>query len=196
MKSRKSSLVTILKPLIALMLLVACDEKKPTPKPRGYFRISLPEQAYEASPDSCPYQFQMNQSARWIKKRGGVCWADIKYPSLDATVQLTYKDLDRNNLDSLIADGHRMAYKHTVAADAIDEKLYTNRGQRVYGLLYKMQGDAASNAQFFMTDSTNHFLRGVLYFYAEPNADSLKPAADFMYSEIVHLIETLEWQNS
>jgi hypothetical protein len=41
-----------------------------------------------------------------------------------------------------------------------------------------MQGNAASSTQFYVTDSTTHFLRGVLYFYSAPNADSLKPVND------------------
>jgi len=180
--------------LLLLLLAVACGDGEFAPKPRGYFRIGLPEKEYEKLQTDCPYNFEKNTSARWVTKKN--CWGDLYYPKLRARLQLTYKRVGKNNLDTLLEDGRNLAYKHTVKADGIQEKLYVNPKEKVYGILYKMQGEAASNAQFYLTDSTSHFLRGVLYFYAEPNQDSLKPASDFMYNEVIHLVETLQWQNS
>ncbi len=179
--------------LMAIFTMLACDPEY-NPKPKGYFRISTPAADYQAFEEDCPYSFDFNKSANLELK--GPCWYDIKYPNLKATLQLTYKAVKDDNLDTLLADGHRLAYKHTVKADGIDEKLYLNEDKQVYGLLYQLKGDAATNLQFFMTDSTNHFLRGVLYYYASPNADSLKPVNDFMRGEMIHLIETLKWENS
>lgn len=181
---------------IVLFMAQCQSEPGGTPKPRGYFRIETPQKEYTRTEHNCPYSFEINKQARWISKNGGVCWADIKYPKLKATLQLTYKNLQKHSLDSLLGDAYNLAYKHTVAADAINEKQYVNPQEKVYGMLFKLEGNAASNAQFYLTDSTDHFLRGVLYFYAEPNADSLKPAANFMYSEIVHYMETLQWKKN
>ena len=110
-------------------------------------------------------------------------------------MQLTYKPVNPDNLDTLLRDGQELAMKHQVKADGMQERLYQNPEQSVYGILYRIQGDAATSTQFFVTDSVDHFLRGVLYFYAPPNADSLKPVNDFMYDETVRLVETLQWQN-
>jgi gliding motility-associated lipoprotein GldD len=188
---KKSRLILLLLPL----LVVACsDNDSYTPKPRGYFRIDLPEREYEQLETDCPYSFEINTSAEFNQQQN--CWATLSYPGLDAQVQLTYKDVKENKLEDLLQEGSKLAYKHVVKADGIREKLFTDTLSDVHGILYQIQGEAATSTQFYMTDSTEHYLRGVLYFYAEPNVDSLKPANEFMYGEIIHLIETLEWQNS
>ncbi len=99
-------------------------------------------------------------------------------------------------MESLLEDGRKLAYEHTSMASGIGEKVFSDPESEVYGVVYNIQGEAATNIQFFMTDSTSHFLRGVLYFYAEPNVDSLQPVNDFMQDEIIHLIETLQWKSS
>ncbi|HAD96023.1 MAG TPA: gliding motility lipoprotein GldD [Cryomorphaceae bacterium] len=187
-KVRKISLC-----FVALAWLVGCKEEY-TPKPRGYFRLEVPDSTYSRfSPGNCPYSFEMNNTAQWIDKTH--CWGDVYYPSIKARMQLTYKPVNPDNLDTLLRDGQELAMKHQVKADGMQERLYQNPEQSVYGILYRIQGDAATSTQFFVTDSVDHFLRGVLYFYAPPNADSLKPVNDFMYDETVRLVETLQWQN-
>ena len=94
----------------------------------------------------------------------------------------------------LLEDGRELVYKHTVKADAITEQFYSNPERRVYGMLYQIKGDAASPMQFFVTDSTHHFLRGALYFNVEPNKDSLDPAIRFFSQDVVRFIETLSWK--
>ncbi len=59
--------------------------------------------------------------------------------------------------------------------------------------LYDLKGNTASAVEFYATDSLRHYLRGSLYFDAEPNADSLAPVIDFFREDIMHLIETLKW---
>lgn len=182
--------------IFTALLITSCGgEDNYTPKPRGYFRLTTPPQTYQHLDINCPYTFEYNEAAEWQKSRYQ-CWGDVYYPSLKARLQLTYKPVTATNLDTLLSEGHELAFKHVVKADGISEKLFTDSEKKVYGVLYKMQGEAASSTQFFMTDSTEHFLRGVLYFYAEPNEDSLQPVNDYMYEEVAHLIETLKWQNS
>ena len=77
-------------------------------------------------------------------------------------------------------ESRKFAYDHTIKADAINEKIYINPSQKVYGTIYYIQGNAASSIQFFLTDSTKHFLRGALYFNETPNIDSLQPVIDFI----------------
>jgi hypothetical protein len=52
----------------------------------------------------------------------------------------------------------------------------------------------ATAHQFFLTDSTKHFLRGALYFDATPNEDSLRPVNAFLQAEMKHLIQTFRWK--
>ncbi|MCR5455573.1 MAG: hypothetical protein K6F33_11355, partial [Bacteroidales bacterium] len=64
----------------------------------------------------------------------------------------------------------------------------------VYGLLYGIKGNVASPLQFYITDSTRHFLRGSLYFNCSPNKDSLAPSVEFVRQDIERLFETLIWK--
>lgn len=181
--------------LLLSILLCACgSDDNYTPKPRGYFRIALPEKEYtKYQPEDCSYSFDLNKVAKVASKKE--CWADVIYPKFKATIQLTYKPVNEHNLDTLLKEGQDLAYEHIVKADGIQEKLFVNPEKKVFGQFYSIAGDAATSTQFYVTDSTSHFLRGVLYFYATPNADSIKPVNDFMQDEIVTMIESLRWQN-
>ena len=50
--------------------------------------------------------------------------------------------------------------------------------------MYEITGNAASHIQFHITDSTNNFIKGSLYFYAKPNYDSILPAVAYIKEDI------------
>ena len=58
----------------------------------------------------------------------------------------------------------------------------------------ELEGEVPSQFQFHITDSTDHFLRGALYFKTATKNDSLAPAIEFLKSDIIHLLNTLEWK--
>jgi gliding motility-associated lipoprotein GldD len=66
---------------------------------------------------------------------------------------------------------------------------------KVYGLIYDIEGNTASSLQFYVTDSTKHFIRGALYFNVRPNIDSVKIVLEFLKKDVLHLIQTLQWKN-
>jgi len=167
-----------------------------TPKPRGYIRIDLPEKEYKQYNTDCPYSFLYptyttieKDSSRLSEK----CWININYKDLESKIYISYKDVN-NNIGQILEDTRALAYKHTLKADAITEKVFIKPEQNVYGTVYEISGNAASSLQFFLTDSTNHYLRGALYFNAEPNKDSLAPLIDFVREDIIVLIESFEWK--
>ena len=63
-------------------------------------------------------------------------------------------------------------------------------------MFYEVGGNAASQSQFYVTDSINHFLTGSLYFYAKPNYDSIYPAAEYLKKDIRQLMETINGKNN
>jgi len=120
-------------------------------------------------------------------------WFNIEFPAYNAKIYLTYKDI-KNDFDDLMEQTYKMNVKnHITKADAINEQVFNNPDNKVYGILYDLKGNTASSVQFYVTDSINHYLRGSLYFSAEPNADSLAPVIDFFREDIIHLVETLKW---
>lgn len=179
----------------AVLFLAGCSNPK-IPKPYGYFRIALPEKKYIHYDAPCSYSIEY-PAYSVINLRPGnakdTCWMDIEFPTFKAKIHLTYFTVN-NNLSTLTESARELAYKHTIKADAIEEKVWTNDSTDVYGILYDLKGNTASAVQFFVTDSTRHYLRGSLYFMAEPNEDSLLPVITFLRQDIVHLIETLNWK--
>ena len=171
-------------------LLIACTENY-SPKPLGYFRIDLSEKTYNNFKSNCSFNFLRALDANILKGKNE-CWYNIYYPSHDATIYLTYKTLNAN-LGTIIEESHELAYKHSVKSDGIIEKVYTNDENRVYGVLYDIHGNSASNLQFFATDSASHFLRGSLYFNTIPNSDSLQPIKKHIKEDLQVLIESLKW---
>jgi gliding motility-associated lipoprotein GldD len=177
---------------------VGCG-KKEQPKPYGYFRIDLPEHEYVEVDDLGPYSIEKSVHCRPDKSDNTHAteadeWINLVYPSINAKIHLSYKHINKSTFQQVTEESHSLAYKHTVRADAIQESYYGNDTTRVYGILYEMKGNAASPAQFYVTDSTHNFLRGALYFNHTPNADSIAPAANYVLQDMIHMIETLEWR--
>lgn len=121
------------------------------------------------------------------------CWFNIEFPEYRAKIYLSYKEVN-GNLNLLVDDAYKLAYKHTVKADAIEESYWENNEKNVFGTVYFIKGNAASSIQFYVTDSIRNYLRGSLYFNAQPDKDSLAPVIDFFSEDVIHLIETLEWK--
>lgn len=181
--------------LVLSVFLVSCDDN-PTPKPRGYYRIALPSHEYILfdSPD-CPFRFEIPETAQPLRDSNDLsepCWWYITFPQLNANLYLTYKKM-KGDLNAYTEDARTLVYKHTQKANAINEQLIINQ-KGASGILYEIGGEAASSIQFFMTDSTAHFLRGALYFNVVPNSDSLAPVVTYLKKDIEHLLGTLQWK--
>ena len=181
--------------VVGLFFLNAC-KRNYTPKPRGYFRIDLPQKQYSKFDTTFPYKFDYPSYTNIKKDRSKVSekyWINIEFPELNGTIHISYKDVN-NNISQIMEDTRDLAYKHTIKADAINEKIFMKPEKDVYGILYEIEGNAASSVQFFLTDSTDHYLRGALYFNTQPNKDSLAPVINFVKKDIIRLIESFEWK--
>jgi gliding motility-associated lipoprotein GldD len=196
---RKTSLWT---PLILLIAVYSCRDVS-VPKPRGHFRIDLPKKQYRIFNDQqekyrdMPFSFEYpayGQLSFQFENKSTPGWFNIEFPAYRAKIYLTYKHVN-NNFEGLMEQTYKMNVKnHITKADAINEQVFNNQDNKVFGILYDLKGNTASAVQFYVTDSTNHYLRGSLYFTAEPDADSLAPVITFFREDIIHLIETLKWK--
>ncbi len=182
--------------IIFLFVLFSCKENY-YPKPHGYLRTDFPEKKYRLFDSVFPYTFEIPVYSKIVSdssKGAEKYWADWQFPKFNATVYLSYKNI-RNNLDSYEEDTRELAYKHSVKADAIETKIWENDSAKVYGILYDIKGDVASQIQFYLTDSTQHFVRGAFYFNNVPNKDSLAPALKFLRKDIDRMIQTFKWKD-
>ena len=198
---------------LAVVVLVSCT-KTNTPKPYGYYRITVPDTAYiqfedyslspfhTASADrkniqlsSYPYTFALSQNAI-VKPRLDAeepYWINLFYPALDATIHCSYKPV-HHNLRELTNDALEFVYRNASFANAIPEQEYTHPEANVYGVLFDLEGNTASSCQFFITDSTTHFFRASVYCNCPPNADSLAPVYEYLRTDVLKMVETFEWR--
>jgi len=176
---------------IFLLLIVCSCKDEILPKPSGFLRLDYPEAKYVNFQNPCPFSFEMNENA--VIKGEKECGFAITYPKMKATIYLTYKPVN-NNIDKLLRDAQKLTYEHVIKADDILEQPYLNPENKVYGMFYQVNGNAATNSQFYVTDSTKHFITGSVYFYAKPNFDSIMPAASYIKNDMQRLMETLKWK--
>ena len=192
---------------LIFITLLACScscKELSVPKPTGYFRIDLPQRHYlifndkQIQNQKLPLSFEYPAYGQLSFQNGNLKdpgWFNIEFPSYKAIIYLTYKEV-HNDFEELMDQTYKMNVKnHISKADAIKEQVINNQDNKVYGILYDLIGNTASAVQFYVTDSVKHYLRGSLYFSAEPDADSLEPVINFFRGDIVHLIETLKWEN-
>jgi len=183
--------------LVITIVMVSCGGDEYTPKPKGYFRIDLPKKEYKPFEPNCPYTFKVPAYVELkpdANNPNEPCWFDMNFTKLNASIYLSYKPVN-DNINQYLEDSRTLVYKHTVKANDIEQKSINYPDKKVYGLIYSIEGNAASSYQFHLTDSTNHFIRGSLYFNNIPNQDSIQPVLDFVKEDISKLIETFEWKN-
>jgi gliding motility-associated lipoprotein GldD len=173
------------------MLIISCG-KETTPKPYGELRLEYPAPKYHKFEPNCLYSFEASDYSK-IYDAKKPCWYYLNYPKMKAKIFLTYYPIN-NDFAQQIMETEKMVYKHTVKASSIDTKSFEYPEKKVYGNFYELKGQAASNLQFYATDSTKHFVTGYLYFNSRPKPDSLAPAIDYIKKDMMHLLDTFEWK--
>lgn len=195
---------TILPPFVRFtatmvaLLLMSCDHEY-LPKPLGYNRLELPEPAYHSLPDTLPYTFEYSKHARLLADTSYVrdrYWIEIYYPTIKSDIHITYQPLHGSQklLKEFIDDSYTLTAKHQIKAYAINEVITVTPSGKT-AVIEELEGEVPSQFQFTMTDSSQNFLRGALYFNTKVQNDSLAPAIEYMKRDMMHIINTLEWKS-
>ena len=165
-------------------VLYSCGEgERPLPKPKGYFRIDLPEKNYVSVDTIEKYAFEVPSYAVLTgdpfspQEKN---WINVEVPQFKASIHLTHKDVN-GNLSEYLEDVHTMLTKHLQKANGMNDSLIVNPEHQVYGMLIEMDGNA-------------NFVRGALYFNFVPNNDSMQPVIDYLRQDIDRMISTFEWK--
>ena len=200
--------------------MISCNSPYVSKK-RGYFKIELPEHSYRKfDVKDFPFSFEYPIYAEIVKDSSyfdvsteSPYWINIDFAQFHSKIFLSYKsvggtsiykikgadgsysDLKAINIyDKLVNDAYTLTNKNNVVSNSISDSLFkTENG--VGGVFFKVGGNAATAKQFFLTDTSQHFLRGALYFDVAPNVDSLKPIQDFIQIDINHMLQTFRWKN-
>ena len=183
------------------VFLSACNSPY-TPRPKGYFKIDFPTHQYQSfDQPGFPYTFEYPVYARIARDTSffdstpeNPYWINVEFPRFNAAIYISYKKIGPNSFDKLKEDAFKMTFKHTYKASSIDyTEIRTANG--ISGMFFDVGGNAATAKQFYVTDSTRHFLRGALYFDSTPNEDSLSIVNRFLQEDMKHLINTFKWKS-
>lgn len=187
---------------LSTVLFTACKPEVMLPKPRGYFKLDLPQEHSYTLFDSLgfPYTFEFPeyghivQDTNLIVEENEPYWVNVNVPQLNAMIYLSYKTIKPGvSLNSLVQESYKLTAAHRERADFIDANEFESK-TGLSAVFYTVGGNAASTYQFYATDKQKHFIRGALYFNSAPNADSVAPAANFLRKDIEHLINTLHFR--
>ncbi|MFC5283440.1 gliding motility lipoprotein GldD [Pedobacter alpinus] len=186
---------------ITLLGAAACSNKPDyAPKPRGYFRLEFPEKEYQIFNKNPNYSFEYPKYAHmYLDSTDGYRpnWYNLTYPQFNARLHISYYPINGlKDLNQLVEDSRKLAFKHTVKATGINEGVITTKENQVYGVYYTIDGNTASSTQFFLTDSNNNFLRAALYFNEKPQPDSIQPVVNFIKTDIDRMIKTFKWKKN
>jgi gliding motility-associated lipoprotein GldD len=184
-------------PLICCLFLHSCsDEEITIPKPSTYLYSKFNEHNFSEINSNCPYSFEISSHFKLQNVYYGkeiTCHKDIDLGKLNGTIHFSYIEMNKP-VSEYINFSIDKVDEHKIKATAIEDSKIIRTKDKVYGTLFEIQGDVASPYQFYLTDSTKHFVSGVLYLNSKPNYDSLKPTLDYLKFELNHLVQTFKWK--
>jgi gliding motility-associated lipoprotein GldD len=182
-----------------ILAFSACNSNSYTPKPRGFFKIDFPAKSYQSFDKGCSFSFEYPTYTNLVADSSvgtQPCWFNLVFPQFNGRLHLTYYDVtSKKEYENLVEDARTFAFKHTVKANAIDQKIINYPEKKVYGVYYAIEGNTASSVQFFLTDSTKHYFRAALYFNERPQYDSIQPVVNFIKKDLDRMISTFKWKN-
>jgi len=187
--------------IMATIGFTACNSRF-TSKQTGYPAITLPNKVYLSNAvNGLPYAFDIPSYAVVDKKvssmgldQSKAGWMNLQFPTLNATLYISYNAVQKDQLDVLVRDAYNFANNHSNKASFIEDSAFENP-IGLQGVFFHLGGDVASPYQFFITDSSRHFFRAALYFDTTPNADSLAPVIDFLHQDLKQLVQTFHWKS-
>lgn len=178
------------------LIFGSCKEDT-VPKPKGYLKLEYPEVVYKEYLSDCPFTFDINAITELEKPRGGgnYCGMNLSYPRLKGKIHITYIGVDDELLTKSLKEAQDLTQSHAQKAESIGTYPFEDKVHNRYGMVYEIEGDAASPVQFYITDNKKHFLRGAAYFNVKPNYDSILPAALYLKKDIQVLMESVVWKD-
>lgn len=203
MKDKRLLFMRIIFFLLSICFFTACNNDASfTPKPRAFPKVEYPERAYEEfAEESCPFTFTrptyvqvLRDTSFFNETPKHPCWFDLYIPAFDSRLHCTYTPIDdAKTFQALKDESFRLVEWHNKRANFIDE-INIRNANGISGFAFDIRGPAASPFQFYLTDSTNHFLRAALYFNTQIQPDSLAPIYDFVKEDLLTMIETFQWK--
>ena len=177
---------------VVILALIILGCQIPTPKPKAQLALTYPTPQYNSLSSECTYTFEYNHLLATPKKLSA-CGITLNYEVLNAKLYLTYFDLNKYSLDTLILDFNKRLEMLGKQASQVNESAFENKTENLLGSCIIIVGNSPSNLHFFGTDTQKHYITGSLLFEVKPNYDSLAPAIMYVKKDVQKLLETLRW---
>ena len=183
--------------LVIFLATSACDDTNPVPKPSTFLRTEFPEHTYRSY--LSPQNFSFSLADLYMPKtfeqaKTNYSVQEIDLGPLNGTLFLYYLRLpSKDSLSEIINFANDKVDEHKIMADKIDFEQIIEPQKRVYGTFFELKGNVATNFQFYLTDSSQHFLRGEILLNCRPNYDSLRPTLQYLKTDLQTLIKSFKW---
>ena len=180
-----------------VFLLSACDESALVPKPPTYLKLDLPKHSYRQVQSDGPYSLRLANifNYRTAQKQGNTyCTQEIDLGPVNGSLFMYYLNFPNNDsLAEVINFANDKVDEHKIKADKIDFEQIIDKKNKVYGTFFELKGNVATNFQFYLTDSTNNFVRGEVLLNCKPNYDSLRPVLEYLKVDLLELVHHFKW---
>ncbi|MEE2616583.1 MAG: gliding motility lipoprotein GldD [Bacteroidota bacterium] len=184
---------------VIFIVLFGCENYF-LPKQSAYLRLDYPKPEYKLINDKdFPFFFEANTRLSEISDIDiNLRSIDfiINYNQLNAQINFQYKNVNSSEkLKAYILDLKSTIETHSMMANSVKIKDYSLKEKNIFGRIFDLSGNVASPYQFYLTDSINNIISGLVYFNIKPNYDSILPAINYIENDIIHLIESFDWKN-
>ena len=178
------------------------EEDSFIPKPYGYFRIELPEKSYQKLEGDFPYSFEHSKYAKVVKNESQYAedyWITLKYEPISmAEIHITYKEIKNEPklFMEYVNDAHKITFNeiNTARSSAIDQVIDSKKGN---GIVFTIsEGEVPTVFNYWVSDSSTHFLRAAMYVPTSNQNDSLAPILKYTKDDMMHMLETFEWKTN
>lgn len=174
---------------LLILSQIACKKTDFFPRPKAYLSLTYPAANYNVYENEF-YKLPFNDRA-FIKNETQKS-IELYYTELKASLFLNYTSMEIP-YETLKKGIETKLGEHQKKATAIIAFPYKNPNNKKEGVLYEIQGNAASAAQFYISDGKNHFLSGALYFNIKPQYDSIYPAAHYLLNDMREIMDYISW---
>ncbi len=188
--------------IITNLVFSSCQNEEDSfiPKPYGYFRIDLPEKSYVKLEGNFPYSFEHSKYAKVVKNESQNAeeyWITLKYAPISvAEIHITYKEIKNEPklFMEYVNDAHKITFNeiNTARSSAIDQVIDSKKGN---GIVFTFsEGEVPTVFNYWVSDSSTHFLRAAMYVPTSSQNDSLAPILKYTKDDMMHMLETFEWK--
>lgn len=180
--------------LIAIFALPSCGgDELMIPKPPTYLKAELPAHKYIQFNDRCPYTFELSEIYKAKEVSSENCHKDIDLGKVNGVINFSYIDMEES-LAKYVNFSNDKIDEHKLKATSILDQNIIHKDRKVFGTFFELKGDVATPFQFYLTDSTDRFVSGVVYLNCVPNYDSLRPTLEYLKVDLLHMLNTFEWK--